>query len=276
MLNKIRDLGLQTIVVSPLTKLEQSSVLTDSADVCLNWNDITEASFCSPSESSPSASQCDRHISRNSSPNEVELPASATKLRESTLEFEDAQLANVAEHGSSIQSAASGKDKTWSDMTASEQHAAATLGYSAVSWDAGETPLRCELMWAALHEQERRAAVVLGYSPLEWDAELEAFSPSSGCRPDTLSLNATSPDVAQIIGHDGESHSDASSDVLELLADDIELGLVSSPQSKKPLSNASMRITEDKDVSQGAANPLRPSSEESVNDALLHRFLHGR
>ena len=55
-----------------------------------------------------------------------------------------------------------GKDKEWPELTAEEQTAAATLGYTQAGWEAGDEPLVCTIAWAELAEAMRAAAQVLG------------------------------------------------------------------------------------------------------------------
>ena len=66
------------------------------------------------------------------------------------------------------------KDKVWRELNAKEKDAAATFGYSSVSWDQGDVPEKVCRPWSALSAFERRAAATLGYhTPPEWDAELQ-------------------------------------------------------------------------------------------------------
>ena len=76
-----------------------------------------------------------------------------------------------------------GKDKEWPELTAEEQAAAATLGYTQASWEAGDEPLVCTIAWAELAEAVRAAAQVLGYEQFSWDCELETTPDDATLRP---------------------------------------------------------------------------------------------
>jgi hypothetical protein len=41
-----------------------------------------------------------------------------------------------------------GKDKEWPELSAEEQAAAGTLGYTQAGWEAGDEPLVCTILWA--------------------------------------------------------------------------------------------------------------------------------
>ena len=66
-----------------------------------------------------------------------------------------------------------GKDKEWPELTAEEQAAAGTLGYTQSGWEAGDEPVVCTILWAELAQAMRNAALALGYEQSSWDYELE-------------------------------------------------------------------------------------------------------
>lgn len=78
-----------------------------------------------------------------------------------------------------------GKDKRfWAALTAREQAAAASLGFSAFGWDEGMSPERCAKPWANLSPEARRAATVLGYTSAEWDDELVEVEERNAVTPE--------------------------------------------------------------------------------------------
>ena len=87
-----------------------------------------------------------------------------------------------------------GKDKEWPELTAEEQTAAATLGYTQAGWEAGDEPLVCTIAWAELAEAMRAAAQVLGYEQSSWDCELETTPEDA--TPADVSLSPAAPAVA--------------------------------------------------------------------------------
>ena len=77
-----------------------------------------------------------------------------------------------------------GKDKEWPELSAEEQAAAGTLGYTRAGWDAGDEPIVCTILWAQLATAVRNAALVLGYEQNSWDYELETTLEEATSPPD--------------------------------------------------------------------------------------------
>ena len=98
-----------------------------------------------------------------------------------------------------------GKDKgSWLELNAAEQDAASVLGFDALAWDEGLTPLACEQPWQQLRSQPKllAAAETLGYTESSWDAELEQsnFTISGTSAPRPSACVAPSDPSASLAG----------------------------------------------------------------------------
>ncbi len=68
--------------------------------------------------------------------------------------------------------ASAGKDAaTWADLDSVEKRAAATLGWTAPSWNAGDACDASYRSWQQLSGEQRKAAVQLGYDVASWNAD---------------------------------------------------------------------------------------------------------
>eukprot|EP01043_Picozoa_sp_COSAG02_P009162 COSAG02_NODE_307_length_25111_cov_5.306693_2_plen_453_part_00 len=73
---------------------------------------------------------------------------------------------------SSRTQASAGKDAaTWADLDPVEKRAAATLGWTAPSWNAGDGCDASYCSWQQLSAEQRKAAVQLGYDVASWNAD---------------------------------------------------------------------------------------------------------
>lgn len=59
----------------------------------------------------------------------------------------------------------------WKDLTGAEQRAAACLGWSQETWEAGAGPTTGVTGWKTMNKLEQMAAAALGYTQESWDAE---------------------------------------------------------------------------------------------------------
>ena len=84
----------------------------------------------------------------------------------------------------------------WLELTDSEKKAAETLGWSAASWDAGQSPQSTSVGWAHLEAAQQAAAQKLGYDRFEWDEEL--FTRGSGAASSQISDDGTESNISSL------------------------------------------------------------------------------
>ena len=184
LLHKVRDLGLETIVLCPDAARDASGPLCGAADVVLDC----EAPAAAAPEARPmrayrsSAGQglaAEPPQAAPAAPAVAEAPwAPASDVCFEEVLRDAAPWAPGPAEGA-VEGQVEGKLQCWGDLSLEARAAAGALGYDAASWDAGETPDESAREWAILGPRERAAAAQLGR---------RATSAYSCSRPRPLSL----------------------------------------------------------------------------------------